>query len=62
MTSRYCLLHQLGACRRSASPAFSWTEPLRLSDGRRHYRLDFDCRRCVMSVYLENAESPTLAP
>jgi putative protease len=62
MTSRYCLRHQLDGCRRYARQAGSFKEPLRLTDDRRHYRLDFDCRRCVMHLYLESNDAPTLTP
>jgi 23S rRNA 5-hydroxycytidine C2501 synthase len=46
MTTKYCLKYQFDLCdgERSAS------EELFLTDGKRRYRLDFDCGRCVMKI------------
>lgn len=52
MTTRYCICHQLDACPRYAQKAVSLKKPLQLTDGHRHYRLSFDCQRCVMHVHL----------
>lgn len=48
MTMRYCLLYELGYCKKKKKLLFH--EPLFLSDGRHTYRLEFDCHRCVMKV------------
>jgi len=53
MVTRYCLRHQLGLCTRHRRGKHSPKEPLRISDGRHTYRLEFDCRRCRMMVVLE---------
>lgn len=50
MTTRYCIRHELGACPRYSKQPDSLKEPLHLTDGQRHYRLCFDCRRCLMQV------------
>jgi putative protease len=57
MTTRYCLLHQLDACPRYAETAGSLKKPLFITDGRRRYRLSFDCHLCVMRVHLEPDDS-----
>lgn len=51
MTCRYCLRHELGYCVRHGGEQPAWREPLCLvlPDGKR-FRLDFDCRRCEMTV------------
>lgn len=53
MTTRYCIRHQLDLCPRFAKRPDPVKEPLFLSDGKRRYRLRFDCERCHMSLYLE---------
>ena len=47
MTTRYCILRQLGRCRRGDNPLRS---PVELVRGTRRYRLEFDCGRCEMSI------------
>lgn len=51
MTCKYCLLHELGHCRKT-NPYPIGKEPqyLRLRNGQ-VLRLQFDCKRCVMEVY-----------
>ncbi len=56
MTTRYCICHQLDACPRYAQKAISLKKPLHLTDGRRQYRLSFDCDRCVMHVHQASSE------
>lgn len=53
MTTRYCVKEQLGLCPRRGSDDAA-EEPLVLvdDDGNR-LRLDCDCSRCVMEIYLE---------
>lgn len=55
MTTRYCLRRQLNACLMSHRPAKTLKAPLRITDGRHTYRLEFDCRECRMAVILESA-------
>ena len=55
MTCRFCLRHAWGMCKKdraSSKPGSKWTEPLFLvlGDGRR-FRLEFDCRKCEMTVW-----------
>ncbi len=51
MQCRYCILAQLGHCKRK-NPLRGVASPLslRLADGRR-LRLEFDCSKCQMNVY-----------
>jgi 23S rRNA 5-hydroxycytidine C2501 synthase len=53
MTTRYCLRRQLDACLTSHQSARALKPPLKITDGRHTYRLDFDCRKCQMRVILE---------
>jgi len=51
MRTRYCLLHQLGYCRREKD-APPLAEPLSLVDEDGHrYPLRFDCAKCEMEVF-----------
>lgn len=51
MTCRYCLRNEIGMClkRRGSDRSYLF---LRLADGRR-FRLDFDCKECIMRIYAE---------
>jgi putative protease len=53
MTARYCLMHQLELCR-DPGVDDSIEQPLFLVDDEgNRLRLDFDCARCEMGVFLE---------
>lgn len=49
MTTRYCLLHELGMCRKTGRDK-ALKFPLFLSNNLGRFRLDFDCRNCFMKV------------
>ena len=49
MQCRYCLLHELGHCRKKKGEAVRTPLFLRLSDGRK-FRLAFDCNHCQMNL------------
>lgn len=49
MTTRYCLRRELGACLRQKS-AKTLPSPLFLRNKAATYRLDFDCKNCMMRV------------
>jgi len=52
MTTRFCLRRRLGLCKKGKE-----VEPLFMEDAEGHrYRLEFDCARCVMRLYLEEAK------
>ncbi len=51
MTCRYCLRHEIGMCLKKKGSDRSYLF-LRLGDGRR-FRLDFDCKSCIMKIYAE---------
>lgn len=53
MTTRYCIRHQMDLCPRYNKSAKPPKEPLRINDAHHSYRLEFDCKRCRMSVILE---------
>ncbi|MFH0728420.1 MAG: U32 family peptidase [Pseudomonadota bacterium] len=55
MTTRYCIRRELDACFKSHQSTRRIKDPLRITDGRHVYRLEFDCRECRMSVILERA-------
>jgi 23S rRNA 5-hydroxycytidine C2501 synthase len=53
MTMKHCLKYQLGNCPKEKSQLKgALKEPLFLDDGRRRFRLEFDCRACRMNLYL----------
>jgi putative protease len=49
MTTRYCLLRELGFCRQKKSDSMLY-EPLFLENNGYKLRLKFNCRRCEMTV------------
>jgi putative protease len=53
MTTRYCIRQQLGLCMKHNRVKHPPKAPLKISDGRHAYRLEFDCKRCMMRVILE---------
>ena len=54
MTTRYCMLRELGACQRECKdPAIRrrFKQPLTITTGPHTFRLAFDCARCEMSLF-----------
>ena len=52
MSMKHCLKFQLGYCPRvKDTPLPSWKEPLYLMDGDTKFRLEFDCKSCLMNLY-----------
>lgn len=54
MTTRYCMLRELGACQRDCKdPAIRrrFKQPLTITTGPHTFRLTFDCARCEMSLF-----------
>ncbi len=49
MHTRYCILHELGRCRKK-NKNIDLEFPLWLYNDRHHFRLDFDCKECCMRV------------
>ena len=49
MTTRYCLLHELGCCRKQKRDQ-GMTYPLVLSNQLGRFQLEFDCAQCFMRV------------
>jgi putative protease len=50
MTTKHCIRYQLDACPVHQKTGKRFSEPLVLRDLTHEYRLDFDCKRCVMKV------------
>lgn len=53
MTTRYCILRELGACRREVTDPNirrRFSEPLEITTGPHRFRLKFHCDRCEMGV------------
>jgi putative protease len=48
MTCRYCILHELGKCKKQQP--LTWREPLFLENNGRKLQLHFDCKRCQMLI------------
>lgn len=53
MRSAYCLRREIGACLREGS---TLKGPLYLEHGHNRYRLEFDCKRCEMSLWDESGK------
>lgn len=49
MTCKYCILHELGHCRK-INPMVNEPRYLRLQSGTT-LRLEFDCKNCEMLIY-----------
>jgi putative protease len=50
MTTRYCLRRELSACLKKPEQRQKLRPPLVLTDGKRTFRLEFDCEQCRMRV------------
>jgi putative protease len=50
MTTRYCVLFEMGRCKRLITKEQQLAEPLFLLHREREYRLEFDCKECQMLV------------
>ncbi len=50
MTTRHCIKYQMGACEKYNNNAIKLNEPLFLEDNNRSYKLDFNCKDCMMKV------------
>ncbi len=54
MTTRYCIKYQLDRCPHTKGHSkATWEEPLFLQDNNGKYRLDFDCKRCEMTIHVD---------
>ncbi len=54
MTCRYCLLHELGMCRKRVETPFMASleaEPAFIRTSGKTFRLHFDCKACEMRIY-----------
>lgn len=52
MRTRYCLLYELGYCRKLQKTE-NWKFPLYLYNEKHRFRLEFDCQNCFMKVRAE---------
>lgn len=52
MISRYCIRRQLGMCLKEKNALKKENLTLKLANGT-SFRLDFDCRECIMKLYLQ---------
>jgi putative protease len=50
MRAKHCIKYQMGACEKFEKDPKKLSEPLFLEDNNRKYRLEFDCKNCVMKV------------
>ena len=48
MTSRHCILRELGLCKKSSDKHLD--EPLSLNHGNNEFKLKFDCKKCEMQL------------
>ena len=56
MTTKYCLRYELGCCLQGKNSGKALvdikpTDTLILRNNDRHFRLEFDCRQCLMCIY-----------
>ena len=49
MQTRYCLRNEMGACQKKEN-AGKLPAKLFLTSGQLRFRLDFDCRNCLMNI------------
>lgn len=50
MLTKHCIKYQIGACEKYEKNPQEVSEPLYLQDNNRKYKLDFDCKNCLMKV------------
>jgi putative protease len=48
MTTKHCIRYQYNACPVKQKKKNEWKEPLYLRDSRHTYKLEFDCKKCIM--------------
>lgn len=53
MTCKYCVRYEMGWCRREKGRPYP-AMPLYLSNHKHRFKLDFDCRECVMMLELDS--------
>lgn len=54
MTTKHCIRYQMDVCPVHQKSTTRFNEPLYLKDNNHTFKLEFDCKRCVMHVILEN--------
>lgn len=52
MTTRHCILRELGMCKKEKGIPQKFRYPLHLNYNGGNFRLDFDCKNCEMKVFL----------
>ncbi len=52
MTTRYCILYELGSClkEKNQNKLGAFKQPLYLENNKKKYKLSFDCKKCEMHV------------
>jgi len=55
MITKHCIKYELGFCPKYQISDDNWKEPFYLLDGNKRFRLEFDCKKCVMKVFEGNA-------
>jgi putative protease len=51
MVTKHCIKYQYGLCPFKQQAKQKWKEPLLLQDQQNTYRIQFDCKLCVMKIY-----------
>jgi putative protease len=54
MTTKHCIRYQYNACPVKQKKRNEWKEPLYLRDSRHTYKLEFDCKNCVMKCIADD--------
>lgn len=52
MTTKYCLKHSMGWCKVHQKPTSAVPDKLYLVHDNKRLKLEFDCKKCVMKVYI----------
>ncbi|MDE5417274.1 U32 family peptidase [Labilibaculum sp. DW002] len=53
MTTKHCLRHEFGMCKKEVNTDAKPNTPLYLVDNKNRYKLEFHCQRCEMKIVLE---------
>lgn len=53
MTTGLCFKHEYNLCPKQNAENTKFTEPFYLSDGKARFRVEFDCKKCLMLIFKE---------
>jgi putative protease len=53
LTAKYCILYEMGNCKKLKSPSDRIKEPLYIIDRNKEYSVFFNCEQCEMEIYFD---------